>query len=128
MPMLQSRMSFSLQVFSKIDYGFLSITYLLAVHDPFPRTISWYPKTWRNLALKTFARASWLNMISGRLGTPETGFHVDTCSGHDHMDMGMVIKAAGMGVENCGESCSTAKFLVVFYKGLQDILDTGEHQ
>ena len=69
-----------------------------------------------------------VEQISGRLGTPETGFHVDTCSGHDHMDMGMVIKAAGMGVKNCGESCSTSEFLVVFYKGLQDILDTGEHQ
>jgi len=109
------------QISSEVDQGLFAITGFLAVDHPLFGAITGNRQVvvdngLEKLCSEDLGQSLVTEEIFSRFHLPETLFQVDACPGHDHMNVGMVVKGPGMGMENGGESWSTAKFLVVFGK------------
>jgi len=97
------------QVAAKIYKGLFAVACILAVNHPLGGAIMGNRQVFFDQGLEQF-RPEHLGegFVAEEIFTgfflPQPGFQVDTCSGHNHMDVGMVIQGSGMGVEDGGKS------------------------
>ena len=121
------------QISSEVDQGLFAIAGFLAVDHPLFGAITGNRQVVVDHGLEEpcpedLGQSLVTEEISRRFYLPETLFQIDARPGHDHMDVGMIVKGSGMGMENGGETWGSAEFLVVFGKRFQDFLYCGEHQ
>ncbi len=97
------------QVTAKINKGLFAVAHVLAVNHPLVGAIMGDRQFVVDQDLEEF-RPEHLGQglvaeeVFPGFFLPQPCFPVDACSGHDHMDVGMVLQDSGMGVEDGGES------------------------
>ena len=107
------------QIAAEIDKGLIAIARILAVDHPlfgtimgdeqfvFHQSLEDHGPEDRGQCLVTEEKAR-------RFHFPQSRLQVDARPRHDHMNMGMVVEASGLGMEDSGESRRAAEFLVIF--------------
>jgi len=99
----------SVQVAAKIDQCLLTVACVLAVNHPLLGAIMGNRQLVFDQGLEQFStedlgQSLVAEEIFPGFFLPQAGLLVDACSGHDHMDVGMIVQGSGMGVEDGGES------------------------
>lgn len=97
------------QVAAKIDQCLLAVACVLAVNHPLLRAIMGnrqllFDQGPEQFSPENLGQCFVAEEIFPGFFLPQPGFQVDACSGHDHMDMGMIVQGSGMGAEDGDES------------------------
>ncbi|KAF0188747.1 MAG: hypothetical protein FD168_1547 [Desulfobulbaceae bacterium] len=107
------------QIAAEVDKGLITIARLLAVDHPLLGTIMGdgqlvFLQRLEEPVPEDFGQGLVTEEIARRFHPPQTRLHVDARPGHDHMDVGVVIEASGLGMKDGGKSRRAAEFLVIF--------------
>jgi len=87
-----------IEVLAEIDDSLIAVAHILAVNYPVLWTGFGHVQAMLNHGLQQFCPEDFgqglvVEEIAGVFNPPESGFQVDCCCGHDHMDMWVIVKS-----------------------------------
>jgi hypothetical protein len=121
------------EVSAKIDDGLIAATDMLAINNPFPGAFFGHlqplvNRSFQHLGPEHFGQGFVIEKVFGGLFPPQPHLLIDARPRHEDMDVRVIIKCSGVGMEYGGKSRFASEFSVVSGKGLQGISDTGKQK
>ena len=97
-----------IQVPTKIDHSLLAVARVLTVNHPLFGAFMGNRQLIFHQGLEQFGpedlgQCLVAEEIFAGFLFPQPGFEVDACSGHDHMNVGMIIQSSALGMKDSGE-------------------------